>query len=133
MTVQINFDVDAAIAKLGQLSQEHGPQAVNLAAQVVQVNAINTLTGIPAWGAVTAAALYGCHWCFRRFEKVRQGGEYDEYDAPLWLCGIVPFGIGALIGFTGFMYALFDVWAWVALFNPKLALAHEVFAKIAGS
>lgn len=42
--------------------------------------------------------------------------------APGLGAGGITAGIIALIS----VWSLFDVWNWVALFNPKLALAHRV-------
>lgn len=125
--MSINFDVDAALAKLSELATQHGPQAVDLAAAVVQVDAVNTLSGIPGYGALLGGTVWAMRWVLR---KARPEDE-DDYGDHTWLIGLIPLGIAAAVFAYGFMYALLNVWAWVGLFNPKLALAHEVFLKLA--
>ena len=127
MADAIQFNVDAALAKLGELVAKHGPDAVNLAAQVVRVNAVQTLiTGATAAALTTLVArLIVRHL---REVKAENGGHLDIFDTnPLITIGcsiglliIAPFAFGNLL----------DVWAWIALFSPKFALAHEVLAKL---
>lgn len=120
----INFDVDAALAKLGELATQHGPQAVDLAAQVVQVDAAG---GLVIGTACLLAAVIGG----RKAIKVLRAGYDEEWgDGPLIVGGIVGCVVAALVGIFG-AACLLDIWNWVGVFNPKLALAHEVFVKLA--
>lgn len=132
MAAEIQFNVDAALAKLGELVAKHGPDAVNLAAQVVQINAVQTLLT----GAASAVILGVAVKAFGFFAR-RQQAAYAEDDIGLPMIGWLLVLLGDLIaGGIATAYTLgdlLDVWAWVALFNPKLALAHEVLAKLTGA
>lgn len=124
-TPTIQFNVDAALAKLGELVTKHGPQAVDLAASVVQVEAVNDLLGFPGWIAAMLFFLWGARLAQRKADA-------DEYSESMW-----GFGIALSFGAAGFCFiaaltALLDVWSWVALFNPKLALAYHFLSKLTG-
>ena len=124
-TPAIQFNVDAALAKLGELVTKHGPQAVDLAASVVQVEAVNDLLGFPGWIATMLFFLWGA-----RLAQRKAGA--DRYDESAWGFVIVlAFGAAGLC-FIAALTALLNVWSWVALFNPKLALAHHILSKLTG-
>lgn len=158
MTVDVQFNVDQALAKLGELVAKHGPQAVDLAAQVVQMDA----AGQVARGVFFAVAAVGAGMaglCFlssgrkNRAEWAAYNAAYDAYRYPtMYGSGVAapkpdrPNGAepetlfatatgAGMVGAALLVIALFhllDSWAWVALFNPKLALAHQLLAKFAG-
>src|SRR6185503_15257817 len=67
MSVDIQFNVDQALSKLGELVAKHGPHAIDLAAQVVRVDAAGGLVngavdvaaaGVLGWGAVILWKLF---------------------------------------------------------------------------
>lgn len=124
--MSIDFNVDQAIEKIGQLVQAHGQQAVDAASAVVQVNALDTLSGIPGYGIVAAA----CGWFLRH--SIRKAASDDGYgDAPLgWTIGAIISGFAALGFGVASLTCAFSVWSWVALFNPHLALAHVVMQRL---
>lgn len=125
---EIQFNVDAALAKLEALVSTHGPQAIDMAAQVVRINALNELSCVPVAGVLALAAGYGMRWCYRRAKAAT-----DTYDDDFgWWIGFCIAGILALFTLALCLDALCDVWAWVALFNPKLALAHEIMQRLGG-
>ena len=123
--MSIEFNVDQALAKLGELVSKHGPDAVNLAAQVVQVDALNRLTNLPFFAALSAATFMLARWFLKRADAIE-----DEYDRTGWHIGMAFSGGASVLTFIPAVWTLFDVWMWVALFNPKLALAHEVFERL---
>jgi len=113
-----------AFGKIEELTRQYGPQAVDTAAEVTRVNAIGHFMWAGGFATLTfacAALLALSIW------RLRKGDGYD--DGP-WEFGCVAGGLGGLISFAVAVAGLFDVWAWVALSNPKLALAHDVLAKI---
>ena len=120
----IEFNVDQALQKLGELVEKHGPQAVELAANVVRVNALSDLVGGTIIAGCAVALAGASRWCFLRNEKVGSMGE--------WQIGTVTFGAGSLVISVWAALALFDPWLWVGLFDPKLKLAHDVLARLTG-
>lgn len=132
MAVDIQFNADQALSKLGELVAKHGPEAVDLAAQVVRVNALNTLSGVIGYGALAGLTFAALRFALARAKEHQSRDAYDDLPKVGWGFAIAASGVGA----TGFAWAAaasaLNIWAWVALFNPKLALAHQVLAKFAG-
>lgn len=147
MPTNIQFNMDQALQKLGELVAKHGPQAVDLAAQVVQVNAVGAIA--QAVASVAIAGLSG--WATMKLWRLaKQSMAADKKATDAWIrdhtgalsmpsdngwlwCIPATAATGAAVVFTiNGVAGLFDTWAWVALFEPKLALAHQVLAKFAG-
>lgn len=127
MTVAIQFNVDQALAKLGELVQQHGPQAVETAAHVVQVDAMGTIVrgvGLMALGAASAAGAVVC------FKRASDGDPCSFADALLAPMLSFVFGIVAPLVLVMGLLNVIDVWSWVAIFDPKLALAHEIMQRL---
>ena len=123
----VNFDVDRAFEKLAALVNEHGPAVVDTAASVVQVNAIQTLVG--GLGGLAVA------WFFRVIAKrgiasVAKRDYFDVDGSILLEFGIWTANVSAGLVLIWSVVQFTKVWAWVALFNPELALAHAIFEKV---
>lgn len=123
-----------AFEKLGEIAHQYGPPAVNAAAEVVKVNAIGNLVAGGVCAVLTAASFYGAIRCGR---MARVEGKKDIFDQnDLFLiggavgCGVL--GLASAILAIIVLCTVCDVWLWTALFNPKLALAHEVMKALAG-
>lgn len=119
--LSIDFNVDRLLTKLEALATEHGAEAVNTAATIVQVDGIINLL----WGGFFFCLLLTCilfgTFCIK---KTTANPEDD------WSAGIA---ISILVGlFSYILCGVFwlNVWNWIALFNPKLALAHEIWVKL---
>lgn len=130
----IQFNVDAALAKLGELINQHGPQAVKMAEQIVQVNAVGSLVQGVLFLLFAAATGGGAFWLWRRVykESLKSYGEVSDFVAMGG--GITAFLLSAVTVFlfiNGLANVL-DVWVWVAVFNPQLGLGHEVLRRVAG-
>lgn len=122
MAVDVQFNLDQAIAKLGELVSKHGPQAVDLAASVVQVDAMGNLI---RGGAFGVAALVATALCFSFWRWILS----DEGDGEA--AGLACLGSGAALVLWVFaLVPVLNVWNWVALYEPRLALAHEVLNKV---
>lgn len=158
MSADIQFNVDQALQKLGELVAKHGPQAVDVAIQVVRVDAVGQLAmgGFALLVAAACAATALRCWSIARSKEVAWEVYREESDKfryptlyndgkqaprPTMPAGLEPEAVmgvsvgAAVVGSIAIVVALFgliDPWAWVAVFSPKLALAHQVLAKFAG-
>lgn len=130
----IQFDVDAAIAKIAVLVQTHGPQAMETAIQVTRIDAINTLIQVPANAGLAFFGFKAAQLLARRAKKASENA--DAYDVGIAGAGwAVGSGAAAIFGVVALIIALtglFDAWAWVGLFNPQLGLAHKIMLSIGG-
>lgn len=126
----ITFNVDAALQKLGELVQAHGQQVVDTAASVVQVNAANELIGAVGWALVVAVFALLARKGAAKWRAT--GGNFLDVH-PLWVISTVLMSMAAIgVLIFAVIPPIFSVWNWVALFNPKLALAHDIMLRVAG-
>ena len=112
--------------KLDTMATKYTPEVIDAATSAVTVTAIgNILSGLVGIGAVIFT-----WWATKNFAKYcrrkhQAEGWRSDWDVG-WALGLgvggITSGIIALIS----VWSLFDVWNWVALFNPKLALAHRI-------
>ena len=126
--MSIEFNADAALAKLEALVAQHGPQAVDTAAEVVRVGAIGDL--IVGAGCAVATALI---WRTLHRVSTTRWKETDVFDDPMGpfpMIALLAAGFLSCVTTIGALEGLLDVWNWVALFNPKLALAHQILSRV---
>ena len=155
MSVDINFDFDAALAKLNELAVEHGPQAIDLAVRVKQAESIGQI----AVGLAVAAATVGIGVATYKLtikalqslqtDSLREAWQdHKRYPSlykepafphpeptitPVWMTGAIVSGILAVTFCINAAASLFDKWAWIGAFAPELALANDVMQKVLGS
>lgn len=118
--MSIDFDANAALAQVQQLVNQHGQDALNAAIAVERVNALDNFTGVIGWGLLCGVFI----WMALRAK--RYGNERDDdWYIPMGICFAVAtaFAIATLC-------CLLNVWMWVGLFNPKLALAHDIINRV---
>jgi len=112
----------AVLDKLDALATQYTPDVVNGAVTAVKVTAVSNLV----WGAIGLACFFAIWWMARRtLAYYRCKENFNDGDVVLSTCagiGLIICGIFALT--TAF--SLFETWNWVAIFNPKLALAHQI-------
>lgn len=111
--------------KLENLATSYAPDVIDSAMSAVKVSAIQELI----WGVVfiflSVAVSIAAYKIFFHCEKKKKERPYSEWDVGLVLapvlgsCVVIPFALYAVNCFL-------DIWNWVALVNPKLALAHKV-------
>ena len=112
--------------KLENLATQYTPEVIDAATSAVTVTALgNILSGIVGIGAAIFAL-----WVTKNFAKYCRRKRQEEGWMSDWEIGwALGLGVGGITsGLIALIsvWSLFDVWNWVALFNPKLALAHRV-------
>lgn len=122
---------DALIAKLGILAEKYGPEVVDAGLTVVQLNGVNNLLG--AGLVAIGAAIVGPR-SLRLFVTGRQlERKWLHPDTPssapsgMWQTFVG--GIGTAGGIIGAVYSvsvILNIWNWVAIFAPKLWIAHKL-------
>lgn len=119
---------DALTAKLGALAEKYGPEVIDAGLTVVQIEgASNVLVGLIGAAVAGLASVYAPRF-FRRgqeqwqaYLKNRVGPEGDACMAAGFGNAVVG-GIGALVA----LLTLANLWNWVAIFSPKLWIAHKL-------
>lgn len=124
--------LDLTFTNLSQLSRAYGAPAVDLAERVLQRDAIGALIGGGGSGVIGAVALVLSYTFLRAAGKEVKKDILDQSFSILFggaFGGIILGVIGVVVGVTGFS-KLIDTWAWTALFDPHLALAHQIFGSM---
>lgn len=102
------------LAKFDDLATQYTPEVVDAALSVVQVNGISSiLFGISLIIIVVFADVL----------RVKVFSKLNNQDKQVWsFFALVFMTISSIMAF----FYLTSVWTWVAIFNPKLALAHQL-------
>lgn len=120
---EIKFDADAALAKLAELAEQHGTPTVKIASDVERISAIGTL-GASAIALVIAIVSGNvAEWAVSHVSEVKP-------DTAIYVVPIVISMIVCLFSLIGGGVELLNIWNWVALVNPKLAVAHRIMKRL---
>ncbi len=112
--------------KLEALTTQYTPEVMDAAITSVKV----TATGNLVMGFIGLGAAFAVLWLAKNFTthcraKRQEDGWMSNWDVgaalTFFISGVIS-GIMAVFS----IWTLFDVWNWVAVFNPKLALAHKI-------
>lgn len=119
--------IQEAFNKLADLAMAYGPKAGELGAEVERADAQGNL--LRAWGAAGIAIVFGfvasiAAW---RLIEAEKANKYSSGEG--WFGVLVPCGFISVIFLLGSLLGILDWWNWVALDNPKLALAHDLMVK----
>jgi len=111
--------------QLENLSKQYTPEVFDAAVAVIQMNGITEILG----GLIVIVLAVAVGYISLRLYKYA-GQKYEEDYMSDWneVQGVVQW-IGPIITITLLVIAscfLFDIWNWIAIFNPKLALAKTV-------
>lgn len=111
--------------QLENLSKQYTPEVFGVAVSVIQVNGITEILG----GLLVIVLAVAVGYISLRLYKYA-GQKYEEDYMSDWneVQGVVQW-IGLVITVSLLVIAscfLFDIWNWIAIFNPKLALAKTV-------
>ena len=105
--------------KLAILAEKYTPQVYQTAVNVVQIQAMGKL-------CLSALFLLVLYFSCQKILKLHKQGFFDDKDEAACVISCI-FGISAALVTGAYSLAnLFDVWNWVALFKPDLALAYKI-------
>lgn len=109
--------------KLDALATQYAPEVVDSAIGIMQVSGASKiilgLLGLCFVCAIAFSVCKGVKYCAKKQEENREW----EAGAPIIITLGVIFSVGILIAS---LTALLNVWNWVAMFDPKLALAQRI-------
>ena len=104
------------------LVEKHAPEVIDTGLAVVQVHAVGEIIIAVITGGLAFAA-------FKCSRSLLQKSLNNRHDGVLE-------GFGAVFSATAGLFCLlgtipiFQIWTWVAIFEPKLYLAYRLFSKI---
>ncbi len=112
--------------KLESITTEYAPEVTDAAIAAVQVTAVSELVfGVVAMlgGFLTIRIAKS----FSNYARTRkdEGGYMSDWDFGVVVSNLIGVVVGAIFFLTG-IGELFNVWNYVALYNPELAMAHRL-------
>ena len=113
--------------QLEALAKQYSPEVLDSAIDVVRMTGISNILEGVICGLASAGCFFLSLYLFRFFSVKEK--EEQSLDAPweLFKVMIVIFGAVSVIIFTTACFVnVFDAWSWIAIFDPKLALAKKV-------
>lgn len=127
----VKFDVDAALAKVAELVNEHGESAVSAVESVKQINALEQLLGGSLWLGIAVIFFLLAKWLFN-VAKNTQVDSYGDNEIKIVLSvgGFLFAGGLTLMSLHSALFTLFNPWIWTALFNPRLAIARDIWQSL---
>jgi len=112
--------------KLDKLATQYTPDVVESAVSAVQISAISNLI----YGVVGLFCVVICWWLATNATRFCRKKKQDGGWGSDWEIGVaLSFYVGGLvcsIMTVISIWDLFNLWNWIAILNPKLALAHRI-------
>ena len=113
--------------QLEALAKQYSPEVLDSAIDVVRMTGVSTILEGFIWGLAAIGCFFLAKYLVIFLSKKEKEGKYE--DGPWELFKILCFIVGAVfvIIFTIACFGnVFDTWSWIAIFDPKLALAKKV-------
>ena len=105
--------------KLDKLATEYAPDVIDSAIEVVRVSGFGSLI----YGLLAVGFIFSLWLAYKKIKSYEIDSAYEE---PIWGGFFLVSIVGGVISVVVIIETLFDIWTWVAIFNPKLALAHQI-------
>lgn len=109
------------IVTVGEKAVKYSPDIADAALSVTQITGAAELL----YGIGQGIALFLCVKFCLFFYKTAV--EDDSFGAGLAVAGFASASVGLAISV---IYAFFNVWNYVAIFNPKIYIAHQIIEKV---
>lgn len=110
---------------------KHGPQAWDAVLWIYRINGICELLIALLLFVLAAIGWKTWSWCEKQAttRKAERTSHYDDGHLAWLVPGRVILGVSFIAVIFG-LIGLFDVWTWVKVFYPDLAVARDVFNKV---
>ncbi len=123
MTANTDLITNKALEIINQIQSgvmAHGGDAVNLALATVRISAIGAL--IEGFIMLVIGVI-----CVIMMAKIISSDRFDK-ESPGWIFWTVL--VTTAFCFMGALVDLFNIWTYVALYDQKLYLTHEIIQKV---
>lgn len=112
--------------KLEKLTEAYAPEVVEKALQAVTVSGVSSVIYAVA-GIILSILFYKIMIISVKFfeRRGKEDGPYNDWDVGMYLSYVA----GTTIIFVTLLeniLTLINLWVWIAIFNPELALAHQI-------
>ena len=117
--------------KLEQLTTQYTPEIIDVTLGVVRVSGFKTLISNLLTTLVGLSLMYLGWWLWTTYQKkLKDNPNCTKQERDNWewfqYAGATITSILGVICFIFSVFDIFDVWAWVSIFKPELALANKV-------
>lgn len=113
------------VTKFDVLATKYTPEALEMAVYVTRVDAIGDIIGVVLFSSLVLFLVF-------KF-KGKIINLLDEGDQPEVLIAIyssLVLGVSLVMSAIVLVCTLLNHWVWIAIFDPKLALAHKIIQSI---
>ena len=115
--ILIDDRISQVAAKLTELGEQYGPDVIDAALMVVRLNGVEqALYGVFFLVPALSLGYLCCKLCRRIAKK-----DEDELGGIAFFAGFLSLGGSLIAG-----YFVLGLWTWVAIFDPKLAVAKRI-------
>ena len=128
--------VAAMLEQFQQFVNAYGAEAVDAALFGVRIaGAINLVYGVGGVILGLIFLLFGIYWyrCIRNKEFARDHERQDYYNSDGYILSLIGSVASAIFGFiivVANMVTVINVVHWIAVFNPKMWIAHRLIMKL---
>lgn len=125
--------MDELAIKLSDIGNKYGGDVVDLTLAVVRFEGIAHVgKGVALLGAAGSLA-----YVFKKFLKYYNKNETRHNDyvdgyVVIGMCGMIASGVGGCIAAVVSLVHLINPWKWIAIFEPKVALAKQIISSMIG-
>lgn len=126
--VEILGQLQGAAGSAVEMMGKAAPQVAEYAIKTKVYDGISTLVegGLAfLFAVVTLIVLY------RNRKSICEAFDYNNENLPVIIATIV-FGFASVIALIAGLCTICNGWNWVAVFDPKIALAHDIVQRVMG-
>lgn len=110
------------IEGLEKLTAQYAPDVADAALALTTINGMGNIV----FGLFSAVAVFVMYKLIIKLVHISRNTRDDNTEI-LCILGAITLGVGFIIFFIVAMAKLTNIWNYVAIFEPKLALAYQVF------
>ena len=114
--------------RLDSLTSSYAPEVMESAVQATMISGVNDIFN----GLIGLLCAYGVWFSTKKLvmffvDRKKKDGYFSdwEWEVGYTLAYVVGLSVCVIVA-IGTIWSLFDIWNWVAIFHPELALAHKI-------
>ena len=115
------MNIENLVEKYDSLATQLAPEVLEKVVQTTQIGGLgNIITGFVFFGI----------WAILMYIAYKLNPEFDDMNG--WIVPqVVAMVIGSLVFFMPACFMILDMWNWVAIWRPDLAITHQVINSLA--
>lgn len=118
--------VEAFADKLGNLSQQYGPEVADAALAVARVSAINALLFQILCVGLVVGGPYAIRWLCRAASAKEESDRYGEWAGATMAANCIGWTVYACASLALILSVIANAWPIIGVFEPKLWIAKQI-------